>query len=332
LQRRFNQNKLFDVKKEETAPFEPHLYFFQEFRIFNKTIHMKRRSFLKTSSLAFMSGSVSPLVIKKKEKTTFVPTLCLNAYSFNELLLNGKMSLEELFTFTAETGLKGVDLTAYYIPGYPEVPEDKVLFDIKKMAFRMGMAIAGTGVRNDFTHAEPEKRASNLELVKSWIVAASKLGAPHVRVFAGKQSPEGFSRDEVKSRIIDGFQECADFAADHGVMVAFQNHDDFIVSTEDIIEILESVNSDWFGLMLDIGSLPYPDPYVEIEKLIPYAITWQVKENVKTGDGSLPTDFGRLLKIVGTCGYRGFFPLETLGSGDPHEKVKALYQRVVENY
>jgi len=83
--------------------------------------------------------------------------------------------------------------------------------------------------------------------------------------------------------------------------------------------------------MLDIGSLPVPDPYQDIEKLIRFAVTWQVKENVKTNEGSVPTDFAKLMKIVNEHNYQGFFPLETLGEGDPREKVKALYKQVMEN-
>jgi sugar phosphate isomerase/epimerase len=240
------------------------------------------------------------------------------------------MTLEELFKFAAETGFMGVDLTAYYIPEYPKVPEDKVLFDIKRKAFNHGLALTGTGVRNDFTLADPQKRAAEVQLVKDWVVAAAKLGAPYVRVFAGKESPEGHTRAEIKSWIVDGFQECADFASAYGVIVVFQNHNDFIVTREDIVEIIEGVHSEWFSFMLDIGSLPVPDPYKDIEKLIRYAVTWQVKENVKTDEGSIPTDFPRLMKIVNENNYHGFFPLETLGEGDARKKVQALYKRVMD--
>lgn len=256
------------------------------------------------------------------------PRICLNAYSFNARLRSGEVTLKEMFRFAAATGFAGVDLTAYYIPEYPEVPDDKVLFDIKKMAFRYGIGITGTGVRNDFTLPDDGDRAREVQLVKNWIIAASKMGAPHVRVFAGKTSPEGYTRAEVKSWIIEGFRECAEFGAQHGVMVAFQNHDDYIVYTPDIIEIMEAVPSDWFGLMLDIGSLPVADPYREIEKLIPYAITWQVKENVKTDGEPKPTDFSRLMKIIDQVGYVGYLPIETLGEGDPFEKVQRLYSQV----
>jgi sugar phosphate isomerase/epimerase len=278
-----------------------------------------------------MAGFAKPVKPGLGKDGKIRPAISLNAYSFTRPLLAHEMNLKELFQFAAETGFMGVDLTAYYIPGYPEVPEDKTLFDIKRMALLQGLAITGTGVRNDFTSADPEVRAKEIDLVKNWIVAAAKMGAPYVRVFAGRESPEGHTRDEIKTWIIEAFQECADFASSYGVMVTFQNHNDFIVATEDVIDIIEGVHSEWFGFMLDIGSLPVPDPYKDIERLIRYAVTWQVKENVNTNEGSVPTDFARLMKIVNEHNYQGFFPLETLGEGDPREKVKALYKKVMEN-
>jgi sugar phosphate isomerase/epimerase len=114
-------------------------------------------------------------------------------------------------------------------------------------------------------------------------------------------------------------------------MIAYQNHDDYIVTTDDILDIIRGVDSPWFGLMLDIGSLPVPDPYAEIEKLIPYAITWQIKSDVKTGNGTEPTDFARLMRIIKKQGYQGYLPIEALGDGDKYAKVREIYTNVTEN-
>ena len=265
------------------------------------------------------------------EKWGFRPSICLNAYSFNWQLRNGDMSLEDMFRFAAETGFEGVDLTAYYIPVYPDVPPDEVLFGIKKMAFRLGINVVGTGVRNDFALTDPAERANEIQLVKNWVIAARKMGATSLRVFSGRSAAEGYSREEVKDWIKSAFQECADFAGQHGVMIAYQNHDDYIVTTDDILEIIRGVDSEWFGLMLDIGSLPVPDPYAEIEKLIPHAITWQIKSDVKTGTGTEPTDFARLMQIVKNHRYQGYFPIEALGDGDKYEKVREIYKNVTIN-
>ena len=102
-----------------------------------------------------------------------------------------KMTLDELLETCAEIGFDGVDITAYYFPGYPNVPSDEYLYHIKRKAFRLGLDITGTGVRNDFTDPDKNKRAEHITLVKNWIDAAAKLGAPVIRIFAGTQNPKG---------------------------------------------------------------------------------------------------------------------------------------------
>lgn len=293
---------------------------------------MQRRSFLKTSSLALVgAGGIKSAPLKgKKKKGQSNLTLSLNAYSFNKPLLDGSMSLEELFLFAKKVGFAAVDLTAYYIPGYPKVPEDEILFKIKKMAFGMGMAISGTGVRNDFTHSDAEQLTNEINHVKEWTVAAAKLGAPHIRVFDGRGTPAGNARSNMKRQVINMFRKCANYASEYGVTVGFQNHNNFIKTTPDILEVMEAVESEWFGLMLDIGSVVGSDPYQDIEKLMPYAVSWQVKENVLTGNGSTPTDFKKLMSIIRQHQYQGYFPLETLGDGDPKKKVRKLYQKITE--
>ena len=113
-----------------------------------------------------------------------------------------------------------------------------------------------------------------------------------------------------------------------GVNVAFQNHHDFFVSTEDIIDMLKRVDSDWFGLILDTGSVAGSDPYHEIVKLIPYAVSWQVKEEVRMGNDTVPVDIPKLMALIHKGAYQGFLPLETLGEGDPKEKIQTLYNQV----
>lgn len=92
--------------------------------------------------------------------------------------------------------------------------------------------------------------------------------------------------------------------------------------------MIRKVDSEWFGLMLDTGSVAGPDPYMDIEKLIPFAVSWQVKEQVRTTNGNESLDVDHLLDILHKHQYHGFLPLETLGEGDPHIKVKDLFQRV----
>ena len=114
---------------------------------------------------------------------------------------------------------------------------------------------------------------------------------------------------------------CVDHGRRYGVIVGLQNHNDFVKTAGETIRIVEAVNSEWFGVILDIGSLRQGDPYAEVEKLVPYAVNWQLKESVWHGEKEVPADLSRIKTIIDKAGYRGFLPIETLGAGDPREKV-----------
>jgi sugar phosphate isomerase/epimerase len=293
---------------------------------------MQRRKFLHMASALPLIGTTvttgKPGAPPHPSPQRMPVSLSLNAYSFNKMLRSGEMSIEALLRFAKDTGFQGVDLTAYYIPGYPEVPSDKVLYGIKQTAFRLGLALTGTGVRNNFTLAEPRQRKGEVQLVKNWIIAAAKLGMPHVRIFDGTAKPQGHSREEITTWLVDEMKACAGFAAQHGVMVSYQNHNNFTTNAAQAIEIINRVNSPWLGLMLDTGSLTEGDAYKEIERLIPYAVTWQVKELIWVDGKRVKTDFPRLMQLIHKGAYRGYLPLETLGEGDPYQKVRALYREV----
>lgn len=253
--------------------------------------------------------------------------LSLNAYSFNKPLLDGSMSIPDMLEFASGIGLMAVDITGYYFKGYPDVPGDDVINEVKRKAFGLGIEICGTGVRNDFTHADPAKRKESVQLVKNWIEVAQKLGGQTVRIFSGTQKPAGYTRAQILDWMIKDISECVDYGKEHGVVVAIQNHDDFLKTADDTIEIMEAIKSPWYGLMLDIGSYRTADPYEEIARTIKYAVTWQIKEKVFIRGKEVDVDADKLMTLIKTSGFRGYLPLETLGEGDPKLKVPALLNK-----
>ena len=295
-----------------------------------------RRSFTKKIITAGVAATTLPFIADAAQKYSVpVPEsdpqnlkLSLNAYSFDKPLRAGTMTIDDLLDFCAKTGFDGADLTGYYFPGYPEVPTDEYLFHVKQKAFRLGIELGCTGVKNDFTWHDPAKRESEKKLIRDWIIAAQKLGAPGLRIFAGTLSKENFSWEERAKWIAGDIRECAEFGKQHGVMLALQNHNDFLKNSAQIETLLNLIDSDWVGLMLDIGSYHTDDPYVDIAANSKYAITWQMKEKVFIRDSQVETDFIKIRDIVSRCDYRGYLPLETLGEGDPYQKVSELFKKV----
>lgn len=294
-----------------------------------------RRNFLKQAALLPLVAASFPLATAnaalapiKRVGGSHLKT-SLNAYSFIELLnANLKdptkgVDLFQVCDFCAEHNFDAVDVTGYFFPGYPNAPTDEYIYRLKRHAFNLGLAISGTGVRNDFTAANQATRDGGVARIKTWIEVAAKLGAPVIRAFADSQPPfknwqqasGNASRDTVEGWVADGLRECAEHGKKFGVIVVVQNHGDFISTGEQHISLLKRVDHEYCAAMVDTGKYNTPDPYADIAMVVPYAVTWQIKELIGTPGDSPRVDMKKLLTIIRESGYRGYLPIETLSSG-----------------
>lgn len=262
--------------------------------------------------------------------------LALNAFSFNDMLTGNRMpdnkptlTLLQLLDWCASENIDAIDVTGYYFPGYPGVPTDDYIYELKHKAFKLGIDISGTGIRNNFASPDAAVRKADVERAKQWIIVAEKLGAPVLRLFAG-EVPKGYENkwDEVAGWMIDCYKECAAFGEQHGVIIGIQNHGDMLQTAEQCIKVVKAVNSKWAGLILDTGNFKVADPYADIEAVIPYTVNWQVKESVFGLGSAIKTDIPRLMKILKRSNYRGYIPVETLyvkdKPYDPYALVSAF--------
>jgi sugar phosphate isomerase/epimerase len=285
------------------------------------TARVGRRAFLSAACLSPLALERPAAAAPGATRTAKIKLSC-NLYSFNAPLRSGEMTLEQAIDFCAELGFDAVDPTGYYFPGHPEPPSDAYVLSIKLRAFRNGLDVSGTGVRNDFTVPDAAKREADVAHVKRWLEVAAKLGAPALRVFDGRGEAKGPTREQMTGWVVDAFRACAAHGERHGVVVAYQNHDELLKTADEVLALRERVASEWFGLNVDVGSLRTADPYEEIARLAPFACTWQIKERLYRKGREETTDLRRVFAILRSAGYRGYAPLETLGPGDPREKVR----------
>lgn len=250
----------------------------------------------------------------------------LNAFSFLELLTaNSKdpskgLDLFQVCDFCAKQDFDGVDLTGYFFPGYPDAPDPSYVIKLKRHAFDLGLDISGTGVRNDFTTADKTVRAQGIARIKTWIEVAARLGAPVIRVFGDSQPPfktwqeasGNASRAAVESWMASALRECAEHGRTLGVVVAVQNHGDFIDTGARHLSLLEKVSHDWCGALIDTGKYLSADPYADIALVAPHAVSWQIKETTRSSTDSPAIDMKKLIAVIRRSGYRGYLPLETL--------------------
>ncbi|MDV7402083.1 TIM barrel protein, partial [Arthrospira platensis SPKY1] len=115
-----------------------------------------------------------------------------------------------------------------------------------------------------------------MDHIKAWVQVAAKLDAPVLRIFTGRTLAEGHTMEDYYRWVIEAMEECTEYGRQHGVMIVLQTHNELCKTAEDVLRIRRAIDSDWFGINLDIGSLRQGDPYEEIARLAPYAYTWQI--------------------------------------------------------
>lgn len=304
---------------------------------------LSRRSALRLGAFAWLAA-VAPLrafePVKRVGGALLKPAL--NVYSFLDLLNeNAKDAAKgvDLFgvcDFCAKLDVEAVDLTGYFFPGYPKPPPNDFVNRMKRFVHDRGLVISGTGIRNDFATADRAVRAEGVQLAKDWIEVAARLGAPVIRLFAGPQAPhkdwqsaaDNAKREDVETWMAESLRACAEHGAKFGVIVAVQNHGDFISTAEEHLNLLKRVNHAWCGPLVDTGKYFSSDPYADIAAMVPHAVNWQIKETLGSSLKSAPTDFPKLAKIIHDGGYRGFLPIETLAMGrkdyDPFVEVEKV--------
>ncbi len=226
------------------------------------------------------------------------------AYSYRDYITTGKMTLEGFIEEAHKIRLDGVELTGYYFTS----TERKYLHNLKRLCLEKGLSIsmASCGAHLFNPKEETEK---NIEEIKRWLEVAYELGAPCLRVFGGRWPTPNYTKEEAIKIAIETGKACVRYAEDLGVVIALENHGGITRLADDVVKIIEGVNSDWFKLNLDTGN--YPDNlYVDMEKSAPYTVHVHAKVESRTEKGPIKLDYTKIRQILEGVGYNGWISIE----------------------
>lgn len=279
---------------------------------------------------------------------------------------NPTMTLLDFIDFCAEQDLDACELTSYYFPAAEiaddtltsgtTIPVDAVddagsqklaaatavsplkqvvphnyLMQVKARTYHAGLDISGTAIGNDFCVAEEGKRSFQLGMTRQWIDYAAAMGAPVIRIFAGKV-PKGDTEAAALDRCVAGINESLKYAAQKGVVLALENHGGITATPEQLLAIVERVDeSPWFGINFDSGNFHTADPYGDLEKIAPYTVNAQLKVSIHpAGQGRQKADLGRIVQMLKDVGYRGYIVLEYEEKDDPKESIPKVLNELRE--
>jgi sugar phosphate isomerase/epimerase len=273
---------------------------------------MDRRTFLRAGS-ALAAAALLPAAARADYKVS------LAAYSMRKYLDLKKptMTLEQFLDKCAEWKCDGAELTEYF---FQKPVTAEAVAALKKKAAGLGLAITGTPVGNTFTHPPGEARDREIAKMKAWIDVSGDLGSPAIRIFAGG-TPKGVEDSTARGWVAECVQACLPKAAERKVILALENHGGVVSTAAGMLEIAKGIDSPWFGFNMDTGNFHVEDPYAELEKIAPRAVTCQVKVEMSVKGKKEPADVPRLVAMMRKHAYKGFITLEYEAAEEPLEAI-----------
>ncbi|WP_146533386.1 sugar phosphate isomerase/epimerase family protein [Rubripirellula reticaptiva] len=197
------------------------------------------------------------------------------------------------------------ELTSYF---FKPKPDNDYFLNLKREAFERGVTISGTAIGNNFTVGRGPKLDTEIQEAITWIDRAAKLGAPHIRFFAGTAAQLASAPQRIEEAS-EALNRCAKHAATQGIFIGVENHGN--LTSNQMMELMRRADNPWIGINLDTGNFLSDDPYGDLERCVPYAVNVQVKVTMKTPEGkAYPADIDRIGKILKDGGYQGFVILE----------------------
>lgn len=236
--------------------------------------------------------------------------------------------LEEVLTRLAGHGYQGVEISAGSELGncYPQYFDEDRVKAVVAQAKSLGLQIvsydcellpaSGWNLASD----RPEVRRRTVKYIQSAVAKAAELGAKCVVVVAGRCT-YGVEMKQARAWAAQGFRKCARFAAEQGVTLGLEHltllEGNVVVTLDDLLAMLERVDSPGLAALLDTGHVP-----VNGESLTDYVyrlgekiVHIHLDDNDGKSDDHLPPgmgtiNFGPMFAALKRIGYQGAISVE----------------------
>lgn len=268
----------------------------------------------------------------------------VSSYSFSGLIRSGAMTQFEIIKKAKEMGF---DLLEFAGLDAPQGESAKsYAARVKEECSRVGIEMGNYTIGADLINASEGNLNAEVERLKGEVEIAKILGAPGMRHDAtygfkpGYRGQKGFQ--DALPILIKGCRAVTEFAAELGIKTMVENHGFFCQDSERVEMLVNGVNRENFGVLVDMGNFLCvdEDPAKAVGRLAPYAFHVHVKDfhtktgtNPNPGKGWFQSRSGNFLRgsiighgnvpviqcinIIKKSGYNGNVSIEFEGMEDP---------------
>jgi len=188
-----------------------------------------------------------------------------------ELCVHHTMTLFDWIEMAATLGVDGLEFYSGFLEDEPAF-----LGEVKDRLRQHGLVMPMLCCSPDFTQPDPALLNAEIEREKRMIELTAFFGGRFCRVLSGQRYP-GLSRQAGVSQVVRVLQSLLPFAEKHGVVLTMENHykdsfwryPEFAQKMEVFLEIVEQIESPWFGVNFDPSNtvLAGEDPIELLKKI-----------------------------------------------------------------
>lgn len=233
----------------------------------------------------------------------------------------GSASTSDTFRHIASAGYTGVELCLEHPELEPVGFNEALALRIKSELKVYGLQIATVSYHGDGVEIG-RRLLSTVRAVR----ATSLLGAPTLVINTEKKS----SKDDLR-RIVNRLKILCELGEEYNIYIAVEPEPDLIVSdTEDMLALLEEVNSPRLKVNLDVGhSYCSGENVVEsLRRLLPHIVQFHIEDikgrvhkHLLPGEGDIP--LRDIIRSAVSAGYAGFFTIDLFAvPGEPADVAR----------
>lgn len=268
----------------------------------------------------------------------------VSTYSYSGLINNGIMTQFDIIGKAKEMGFDLVEFAGLIIPEGESA--ESYATRIKEECTRVGIEMGNYTIAADLINGSEGDLNAEIERLKDEVRIAKILGAPGMRHDATNgfkieyRGTKGFQN--ALPILIKGCRAVTEFAAELGIKTMVENHGFFCQDSERVEMLVNGVNHENFGVLLDMGNFlcADEDPAKAVGRLAPYIFHVHAKDfhtkpgtDPNPGSGWFCSRGGNFLRgsiighgdvpvvqclnIIKRIGYTGNVSIEFEGMEDP---------------
>jgi len=219
--------------------------------------------------------------------------LGVSTYSFNSLMVNGTMTQFETIAKAKGIGFDVIEFSSLKVP--EGETEESYAIKVKEECTRVGIEVGNYTIAADFINGSNGDFDAEVERLKGQVKIASILGSPGMRHDATSGFKPGYqgtkSFDAALPILIKGCRAVTEFAESMGIKTMVENHGFFCQDSERVEMLVNGVNHENFGVLVDMGNFlcADEDPAKAVGRLAPYAFHVHAKDfHTKPGTSPNP--------------------------------------------